>query len=249
MWTTHPSLTILITIILNAQNLHSFSIPSSLLLHQQRHSVPTPSSPKKTSLRGGTDDYNDYDDAPYRSIGEVVGGLHGGKYQFGPTGGGGPGSAFSGSGSRRSSTCEEEEDLPNWAERMGPPPPDAKPFETIRLPPVNDDSDPNPTGGKTVSVRNDERTWEKYYAKILLRPTKSTLEPYSSGPFRVVPSSGFLAPRGGASNACDARKPYSDAATLCVSRSEGGVVEEGEEWWLVVGTEEEKWWFRLEEEV
>lgn len=62
--------------------------------------------------------------------------------------------------------------------------------------------------------------------------------------FMVKPSSGDLAPRGGASNACDASQPYSDSATLQVIHNEKQV-EHGEDYWLVVGTEEEQRSYRL----
>ena len=125
---------------------------------------------------------------------------------------------------------------------MGPPSTTDTPFETIRVP-----SDADLMDGifhtATVSVRNDERTWEKYYAKILPGPMEVTEA--EDVPFRVVPRSGFLVPRGGASNACDASKPYSDAVTMHVSRRYGVTINKEEVWWLVFGTEEEKWYYLL----
>mmetsp|Transcript_23132 Transcript_23132/g.34248 ORF Transcript_23132/g.34248 Transcript_23132/m.34248 type:complete len:110 (-) Transcript_23132:162-491(-) len=67
-------------------------------------------------------------------------------------------------------------------------------------------------------------------------------------PVTLQPRSGSLAPRGGASNACDANKPYSDSVQIRVIQgqfSSIGSIQDDEEVWLVTGTEEEKWYYLL----
>jgi len=230
-----------------------------------------------SSSNGNDEEFQTADDnnavtAPqqkYRSIGEVVGGLHGGKYLFdngiGYGGGDGDGfyttqSAFDGVGSSSCSSNgelgeEEDEEMPNWAKKMQPPSEmssttGSDAYETIRIP-----SNSNPMDGMTYSakirIKNDERTWEKFYTKIMCIENGRLCSEEEMGvegkakPFYVLPRSGHLAPRGGASNACDASNPYSDSVVLQIIHSANEIVSEGQEWWLVSGTEEEKWYFKL----
>lgn len=282
---------LLTVIILNFQQLHSFTLPKTFQSHE--HSVPTagldrfllPSSPSLSYSLSPTSLHSTEDDdgrrrPPYRSIGEVVGGLHGGKYQFG-AGSGVIDPNFSGRGSRRSSTDvgddgndhDDDDDMPNWARRMGlssPPPDVATGIGNVGV--VEVPSNANRSDGilrtASISIVNDERTWEKYYAKIVPVVTGGASDPveltvlegggrpcWEDIPFCVTPRTGFLAPRGGANNACDASKPYSDSITLCVYHREGTLVEmpsldvsdidTAVEWWLVAGTEEDKWYYKL----
>jgi len=279
-------------ITLKFEELHSFTLPKPFRSHA--HSVRTAESDRflsppppplsyphsPTTLRA-TENNDEPQRPPYRSIGEVVGGLHGGKYRFG-TGSGGTGNNaqpdpnFAGRGSRRSSTdgddgndgVDDDGDTPNWARRMNlpSPPPDNTATDTDNIGVVEVPSNANRTDGKlrtaTVSIRNDERTWEKFYAKIVPAVDSGRSETVDGGrvlwedvPFCVAPRTGFLAPRGGASNACDASKPYSDSGTLCVYHREGTLLEmqlldgtdidTAVQWWLVAGTEEEKWYYKI----
>jgi len=307
----------------NSQELHSFSPPIPFRQHYGhrnfRHCVPSPvgllgwscvsppsvsssasssSSSSSSVLHTSSNSNNDYENnkpqQSYRSIGEVVGGLHGGKYQFdysSSNNSGELGSSFSGSGSRCVSIEDEEEDddeeMPNWARRMSPPPTNSVPSDAI-IKLIQVPSNANRLNGMirttTVSIKNEERTWEKYYAKIMPRvvvrgvvvddtsTSKSTsplilpdggmsIPEYSHSqediPYRVSPRLGHLAPRGGASNACDASKPYSDSVTLCIYHKESTTIDMTllddtdtvVEWWLVAGTEEEKWYYKLKYDI
>merc|ERR550539_367683 len=139
---------------------------------------------------------------------------------------------------------------------MKPPFAPVKEFETLIVP-----SNANPMDGMTysatITIRNDERTWEKFYAKIMIqkredgedgtRYTDNEQNDQQIFPFNVRPSSGDLAPRGGASNACDEMNPYSDSATIQIIHNPYNNINStpGCEWWLLVGTEEEKWFYKL----
>lgn len=188
------------------------------------------------------------------SIGDVVQNLHGGKYQFSETqyiaGGSLVGqqfaeSLYSGSVDESLDTSlgtddNNEEELPKWAQRMqDPSEQNAKPaLDTIAFDVEN--------AAHTISIKNDERSWERYYAFIL--PNH-----HADGLFRISPTTGSLAPRGGASNVCDESKPYLDSANISIEwiggegGSTGGIGGGGnDELLLVVGTEAEVWRYRLQ---
>jgi len=218
----------------------------------------------------------------YRSIADVVGGLHGGKYQFG----GSPGTnrasfddaSFSGHGGAAFGVEEDEDEpLPGWALRMAPKTRDNDNGNGNGNVPVvlEIPSNSNPMDGMvyaaSIEIRNQERTWEKFHAKLMA--SSSSDDGNGGGGFvevdataiglAVTPQSGFLAPRGGASNACDESQPYSDAAVLRVtqrgpeapgtsasaatsSSSSSSDDNNNVDLWLVVGTEEEQWTYKLD---
>ena len=190
----------------------------------------------------------------YRSISDVVGGLHGGKYQFNDNRGiqSFGDDVFSGYGSRNSCNDDEEElvELPNWAIKMEP---DESVLAGQEAGIITVPSNSNPMDGMTYSssvvIQTQERTWEKFYVKIMARRNSDdTFVQLENGcPINVKPRSGSLAPRGGASNACDASKPYYDSATIQVihdNNVECSTINI-DELWLVAGTEEEKWSYKL----
>jgi hypothetical protein len=171
-----------------------------------------------------------------RSVGDVVQGLHGGKYQFdSPT----AGMTFAGEqfadALYGTDACSEEEydenePLPNWALRMMPP----------TAAGVDESLVWSTDEVQTVTIVNQERSWERYYA-ILARQDGSK----EDAPFAIDHSkTGHLAPRGGASNVCDPSKPYSDTANIFIRCLDLDRLRD-EHWWLLVGTEEEKWYYRL----
>lgn len=204
-------------------------------------------------------------DDDYRSISDVVGGLHGGKYQFSdPTGipSFGGADAFSGFGSSGSCTDDLDDnnkhaDLPNWALKMEPMDIlDGQP-EIISVP-----SNSNPMDGMTYFasfvIKNQEMTWEPFFVKILVREKDGTFTKVDNDfPVSAKPKSGSLAPRGGSSNACDASQIYSDSAVIKVlqnNRSIGSFttvdgVDNICEIWIVAGTEEEQWSYQLDLQV
>jgi len=204
----------------------------------------------------------------YRSIGEVVGGLHGGKYQFdSPSAGLHDDCSFSGQGLNtptqniNKDMVDEDLDLPNWAKKMFSSCLSTNTIENPTI--VQVPSNSNRLNGiiqyASVCIRNDERTWEHYYANILKYPSTTSypngninkMEPISYSinecPFRITRRHGSLAPRGGASNACDASQPYSDSVNINIIHDETiTFVQDSYSWWVVVGTEEEKWFYRLQ---
>ncbi len=174
------------------------------------------------------------------SIGDITQNLHGGKYQFSETqylaGGSLMGQQFAES---LYSSCDEEDsveeedgELPKWALRLQQP----------------DDHKGKQLAGTlifsecvkshTISITNDERSWEKYYAFVLPNSFQQS--------FRISSLRGVLAPRGGASNACDASKPYSDSAHITIELIvDDHAIIAGGEVLLVVGTEAEIWRYEL----
>ena len=173
------------------------------------------------------------------SIGDITQNLHGGKYQFSETqylaGGSLMGQQFAESlysSCNDEESLEEEDELPKWALRLQQP--DAHDGKQLKGALTFNDS----AKSHTITITNDERSWEKYYAYILPSNVEQS--------FRISPLRGHLAPRGGASNACDASKPYSDSAHVTIEfigDDHDNIA--GEEVLLVVGTEAEIWRYQL----
>jgi hypothetical protein len=112
------------------------------------------------------------------------------------------------------------------------------------------------TNGKSqqlnVSIANKERTWERFYAKIITSPSTKNASPNNHYHYELEPITGMLAPRGGANNACDANQPYSDAATIAVTihplPNHQGITDldpTSNDTWLVASTEEQTWCWKL----
>jgi hypothetical protein len=100
---------------------------------------------------------------------------------------------------------------------------------------------------REARVENTYRTWEPWVAAVLTAEGEVAAVAAESPYALVGASSGTLAPRGGASNVCDASKPYSDAAYVRVQCcAPPGAPPAGG--WLVVKTEEEQWTFALSRE-
>jgi hypothetical protein len=153
-----------------------------------------------------------------RSIGEVVQGLHGSKYQFSAAGTNFEGQQFAEIGYSSDEIEEdnyEDEPIPNWAlKRRAQTPPEGCP--ELQL---------GPNGETSVEISNDERSWEKYYGFVIGDASPS---------YSIEPRVSMLAPRGGANN-------FSDTATIKIS----GNVDAGGESWLLLCTEAETWLYRL----
>lgn len=207
-----------------------------------------------------------------KSVADTVGYLHGGKYQFDSTSN--PSLPGGSGGYEGSWSCEDynsnnnddeniidEEEWPRWARNMEPPPPTLCSSTSSSLSKIVDLNFPSPSSSSPklrVEIRNDERTWEKFFVTIhSSSPSLSSVHPPM---ITAMPRSGTLAPRGGASNACDSSKPYADSVTIVVSRSDNtigtgmgkgegegeGEGDEGNRWcWLIIGTEDEKWYHRI----
>ena len=126
-------------------------------------------------------------------------------------------------------------------------------FDVVTVPSNSDPMD-GLMHSASVTIQNQERTWEKFYAKIMIRNSDdgAFVELENGVPLVVRPRSGSLAPRGGASNACDASNPYSDSATIQIINNnydqDGFILPDNlmqKDVWLIVGTEEEKWSYKL----
>lgn len=197
---------------------------------------------RSTNYESSSSDDQSFDttSSPSTSIGDITQNLHGGKYQFSETqylaGGSLMGQQFAES---LYSSCNEEEgveeeddELPKWALIMQQP----DEHEGKQL--AGSMTFSECAKSHTISITNDERSWEKYYSFVLPNTFQQS--------FRISSMRGILAPRGGASNACDASKPYSDSAHITVELigdDHASIV--GGEVLLVVGTEAEIWRYEL----
>ena len=185
-------------------------------------------------------------DAGKRSIGDVVKGVHGGKYQFKAGGF----EAFAGeefASALYASTPsaggvggkEEGGPWPEWASQLRRPRGGSVgdvAAEEVQLVRVGDD------GMATVRVTNVYRSWEKFYVTLYAEAEAeagSEANDCQGAPFLVAPLSGDLAPRGGASNVCDENQPYLDHADVTIRALRAGEAT------MLVRTEEEQWVFRL----
>ena len=183
----------------------------------------------------------------YRSIADVVGNLHGGKYQFNNYGAvGAYDSEYSGCGSGEQYKEEEEEEMPKWAMRMEPSQSDIEQAKLIVVP-----SNLDPMDGMVyyslIKIQNEERTWEKFFVKIMAKGQDGKFIQQENGLFIAKPTSGSLAPRGGASNACDERNPYSDSAEIKIMHNSSGsiLIPSIGDFFLVAATEEEMWCYKV----
>ena len=191
--------------------------------------------------------YDNDEEELERDIGDYVKGVHGGKYQFEDFAQLNGGLSYTGNEFAQSlytsstSECEtrnigkidSKEELPRWAQRLR-------------------DADINEFGsscdgeiqiGVSVQIKNEERTWETFYAFVL----SSSLSPDEKSPLTVYPETGSLAPRGGAANVCDENKPYLDSASLTVVETGRNEINEfrNDCMWLIIGTEEATWKYRI----
>ena len=122
---------------------------------------------------------------PQRSVGDVVQGLHGGKYQFDAPGISATSQQFVDQlygGDVEEETVDYWSDPPKWIESRL----QASETSTIATLSFSDDA-----RSQSIQVQNEERTWEVYYARV-------------TGPIVVTPSAGQLAPRGGSGGKSDA---------------------------------------------
>uniref|UniRef100_A0A7S4UN97 NADH:ubiquinone oxidoreductase intermediate-associated protein 30 domain-containing protein n=1 Tax=Ditylum brightwellii TaxID=49249 RepID=A0A7S4UN97_9STRA len=73
--------------------------------------------------------------------------------------------------------------------------------------------------GVGVMVKNDEISWEPFYVTIEKLGQRTAIISPSELGLRISPSNGNLAPRGGANNACDESRPYSDRWEIKISKT------------------------------
>mmetsp|Transcript_37477 Transcript_37477/g.76894 ORF Transcript_37477/g.76894 Transcript_37477/m.76894 type:complete len:250 (+) Transcript_37477:156-905(+) len=181
------------------------------------------------------------DDSSRRSVGDTVGYVHGGKYQFGETFSAGQQFAASGVNPQiipGQTPAGGTDQLPKWAESFVP--------RTDRLQGTVVLNTERPSDG--VRIVNDEISWEPFYARLVsgdgAAGAAAGLAAAGGGmQVELSPLQGTLAPRGGANNACDASKPYSDACTifLHLRRDFKEEKQSAEPLYLVVKTEQRTW--------
>lgn len=189
----------------------------------------------------------------------MVQNLHGGKYQFSSetqylAGGSVIGRQFAESlysSSPIESDCyvgedvienvdEEGGELPKWAKRL-------QTYEEQSAKPIRDTLIFSTQQSHFITITNDERSWEKFYAFILQPQSMNNSDAIDSNRiFNLSPLTGTLAPRGGAWNICDETKPYLDYAHISIERIGDAAKSDKDGWLLVVGTEAEVWRYRLD---
>ena len=213
----------------------AFVTPQSSLSQTTTTATSTPCFVRLSMHDGNHDNDN------ASSVGDYVRGVHGGKYQFDTPGGiSFEGQQFvealySGSQQQQEEESLEEEPLPNWAMRLqsSVPPTTATTIPELVI---------KATTKTMVTIQNEERSWERFYAFILV--TGGGPKDVVAAPNEMVvvePRVGQLAPRGGANS-------YSDKATLSVSiqpNSSFSSFPSSCDWWLVIGTEADTWRYRL----
>ena len=232
-----------------ASIVHSWSIGSAFVpVHtnafKRSSSVGAYNIGQGDSAEGGDDATSS------KSIDDYVLNVHGGKYRFDDPSsiGSAAGQDFAQSLYSSSSTIEadiaaaEEEQLaasdynrwPNWAKRM------VTNKERIKASIGNTVEVSGSNSPAVVTIQNQYRTWEPYYARIVrfdANTDEIDIDP-ATCPYMIIAIHGKLAPNGGIDS-------YSDSASISVQRSQREWKEEGEGWFLVVGTEEEQWYHQL----
>ena len=220
-----------------------------------------------SQLQSHAEEHYDYDfpsSSPKKSIGELTQNLHGGKYQFFSdtqylSGNSIIGQQFAeslySSSSSVSGSCVDNnddedfmdnEEIPKWAMRLQQP----TEHEGRQLTGTLTFTSSNNV--HTITIKNEERSWEQYFAYILGASDNNNnsiavATTASEDLFQLSSVRGYLAPRGGASNACDASRPYLDSADIRIEfvgdpqAAVDATIGKDEELLLVVGTEAEVW--------
>ena len=191
----------------------------------------------QTKLQVCSDSDNDQ-----RSVSDYVKNVHGGKYQFGNSlvGQEFAESLYSSSNYDNSDSeqlIDPNEDLPKWTQRMI-----QNASTKISSKDTITSTDNIILLGENFKITNEERSWERFYAFILPETKRNV--------FRVIPETGHLAPRGGASNICDENKPYLDTAVIRVIQNDdvNSICNNlGDDYCchVVVGTEEATWFYKV----
>jgi hypothetical protein len=233
----------------NGRHVSSSSRSTCLMLSS---ASPDPSfwSSSSSKLDNTTDDNNNA--ASSRSIGDVVQGLHGSKYQFQQ-----PSSSIisfegqqfaetgysSGNYQGDASAIEasmKQEPLPRWAiqwQQTFVPQQQQQQQQVVELEVLS-------LAPQTLSIQNQERSWEKFYTFVLLREGDDARTCCMDASYLVpvTPKMGMLAPRGNHQGRKDGT--FADTAQLQVTLKINDPDAAGK-LWLLVGTEAEKWVYKL----
>lgn len=191
--------------------------------------------------------------AESRSVGDYVGGIHGGKYQFdtwysGTTNVNVPpwvdSGTTRGSGSSRKILAKVADSaIPSWATRVVDVESPAALRGTISL----GEHNVGVSQGVAVTIKNDEISWEPFFATFEILEQRTSESNGITTWVGVTPESGSLAPRGGANNACDGTRPYSDSCHFTVYwKDDCPNVAGNEVMYLVVRTETEHCSWRID---
>lgn len=176
-----------------------------------------------------------------RSVSDYMGGHHAGKYDFDTRISGVTALNYEKSvifndmetaGPILAEIESGDGELPSWATRT---------VELMSAADANESIHIGEDGG-IVTIANEENTWESFYASVENKAGES------QSAFSVTPCNGILAPRGGANNACDECRPYSDKWDLKLALSTNfndmDYIAREEEF-LVVRTECYHWVWRI----
>ena len=181
----------------------------------------------------------------YDSLSAAVGGVHGGKYQFGSTSYDGESFASAlasatAASSEHDTRDDSDEPWPAWATAL------LRPSQLEEETVIIDAA----VAEACVTISNQLRSWEPWYASFVWPPEAGSGKlgaPPMAEAFEASPSKGTLAPRGGANNVCDPSKPYSDEAQLTIRWRCGGAPQQlPSSARLLVRTEEDQWLFGVE---
>ena len=232
-----------------ASIVHSWSIGSAFVL-VNTNAFKRSSSVGAYNIGQGNNTESGDDATSSKSIDDYVLNVHGGKYRFDD-----PSSIGSAAGqdfaqSLYSSSSTKEEDIaaaeeeqraaadynrwPNWAKRM------VTNKDRIKASIGNMVEVSGSNSPAVVTIRNQFRTWEPYYARIVRFDDNANdvdIDP-ATCPYMISAIHGKLAPYGGIDT-------YSDLASNSVQTAQREWKEEGEGWFLAVGTEEEHWYYQL----
>jgi hypothetical protein len=190
-----------------------------------------------------------------RSVGDVVQNLHGGKYQFDNNNLSGLsliGQQFAESMYSSTTTDDsvdqtdenlfDNNDLPKWVQKLGSNllTTNNATSQITNLDGIidffHDDLTP-----KSIQIQNMERTWERYYTKIIVLNENNIfiqLQQNENCNFDIVGQQGLLAPRGSVGDG------ISDTATIII-RPLQQPNNLNLSCWVVIGTEEATWYYKL----
>ena len=169
-----------------------------------------------------------------RSIGDVVQGLHGSKYQFNQAGLNYEGQQFAETGYGNNSIPKKQnydaEPLPDWAIRRQ----DKCRELNDNIPSNAQILKLNEQGKVTFTITNEERSWEKYHIFWMGNNNDNDFKVVA----QIQPMAGMLAPRGTSSS-----DGYSDTETISVAVLDPNAIQEG---WILAATEADTWKFRID---
>jgi hypothetical protein len=150
----------------------------------------------------------------------------------------------------------DDEDIPGWAARLFTTPPSIAEIGGQQL-----DLSPSSTSTtKIIQIKNEERSWEQFYAKIIVTNVDGSvilscehandtasedIRPILEN-IQIQPAKGTLAPRGsGNSSSSLGNNKFSDTVDIQITGTISASSLLDKKIWLRVGTESESWTYLL----